>query len=355
MQHDSDFHAARQNTLSAFKSNTQLTPEIIHDTTQTIKDVRNYLFALPPSASIPYVQEPSSTTIDPNPDSSHQPSLRRRSSIQFRKEEAAPVKPKDAFKRQSSFSGLPRPDLKAAFAGGQGPRAAKHAPSSFVPFATVKRHNRGSICSSEEFLRADLNALSVDSAKEKPSDSKEVRPKSEDIAKRSMATDPLAVVRSSALNVLGMLRELHAPAVGEVFYATNHNEHRYSSQGSSGLVAAHPPQNDNVSPSLGDHENTIEASNVPRNVPKQSSHPSRSFSEQRELVRCYLTTVDSVLTDLAQSNLAHGRGATATNGQQATAPHHHRGGASERSQSTKLPIWAQLDHRESGSGESLCS
>lgn len=180
--------------------------DLIEGTSRTIRDVRNYLCALPPSDSVLLTEETKPHEAQHNMPNDKENSLRRRPSLQFRAEKTSTVKAKDAFKRQSSFSGLPRPQLKQSAGLQNGP---SHPRSSFTPFATVKRLSIGGSAYNELDTLIDLD-VSGRSAQQQGSDEAAQPHFLQSSPSRVKAPDPLAVVRTGALEVLGMLKELES-------------------------------------------------------------------------------------------------------------------------------------------------
>lgn len=365
--------------------------EMINGTTKTIRAVRNYLFALPPLPRLARSVAPvaSSTFADigpsagqvasPTATSTPTSTLRKKPSIQFNNEEHLPgVKPRDAFKRQSSFQSLPKSSdrrrsfigssgfaaevadgeskgtaksggstVKTARGGDRGNGRQPHAPSSFVPFETVQQRRRSSVAFEDgdderAALRRELGLDQNDAASPPtlgrglPSSAvtpvgavaaseRDARSQS---PQRTVTTpaaigpsappqdDPLVVVRSSALEVLGMLRSLEESNRFEKSDRIEEEADNVGLQLPPGYRRRHLPSTVSVRMmrdySEGGHEDSGTSSTTRMRAPKEDADEEvegylyrqdvtlSSLEKQREVVSKYLATVDSVLASVSK-------------------------------------------------------
>lgn len=186
--------------------------DLINSTTKTIRAVRNFFFAVPPTAL-----DASSRASTATPTRT----LRRKSSMQFREEDVDIVKPKNAFKRSSMISKTTSPESmlqKMAAAGkddspGRSTPTKMAPPSSFVPFETMQDRRKSTMLSSPSPMTRRAASESggerlvagVVAAAESPHQSEQREEE-----------DPLVSLRSCALGVLSMLQSLQdEPVPGE--------------------------------------------------------------------------------------------------------------------------------------------
>lgn len=290
--------------------------ELINATTQAIRAVRNYLFALPPTVAASDAQQVGAAGgIN---ERSASGSLRRKPSATFKGQHGS-VKAKDAFKRQSSFSGLPRPGVTGlpmqhfssttGASSGRGQVSASGAPQQ-LPFQTVKRLN---VSSSVDFSRA-TTPFSPASAGPPPSSYRaagiERRVASEMLQKRSSIEeeqpitpasaprDPLVVVRASALEVLGMLRDLEEKNRVAVVPSTKGTAFGRLPPSSS-KASVRMLRGDYSESSFGvNDEQHDDEEDGDDDVAYRSDLTLADLGEQRSLVRRYLATVNTVMSEL---------------------------------------------------------
>ncbi|CAO1635270.1 unnamed protein product [Parajaminaea phylloscopi] len=264
-------------------------PVLLEGTSQTVRDVRNYLFALPPGVMASSTDAKPQSEADPTKPASTSPTLQRRPSLQFRQERSSVVKPKDAFKRQSSFSGLPRPTVKPTASAIK----QAHAPSSFVPLATNRRLSRAMSFDGEDGPDTEDGPGTL--AAPPPPEPVVVQQPKEDRATQPPPPDPLTIIRTAALDVLGMLKELDLQC-------------RIERRGSQVDVDCTPGKRRTVVRDYSESytsESTMQrtwssgdaepAGETGLAVSYKSEIPYDAMQRGREVVRRYLSTVDSVL------------------------------------------------------------
>lgn len=287
--------------------------QLINSTTVTVRSVRNYLFALPPAPLPPRRPEEDTTTATAGK------TLRKKPSTQFGEEHVPGVKPKDAFKRQSSFHGLPRGGNRrpssvlgsSGFLAPSGPSSSSHPPSSFAPFEMVSRRasrDGEQLSSSNQGHRPQ-----ADEQSQSPSDlqrtgqaqvgkgfpSTTSHAPTQGTESDNKTTDPLVVVRTAALEVLGMLRELEERA-------------RIPKQGDgSGKEGDGMPSHESVK-MMRNYSEASASSGTSMQAPAedvddevegflyQSDLTLAQLEKERENVKRYLSTVDGVLSEVAQ-------------------------------------------------------
>ncbi|PWN25529.1 hypothetical protein BDZ90DRAFT_233973 [Jaminaea rosea] len=294
--------------------------DLINTTTQAIRAVRNYLFALPP---LVVDTQPSDLQQASNGNLSAPPSLRKKPSSNLKAQHhAGSVKAKDAFKRQSSFFGVSRGTLPQRIPSGS---STPSSAEQHQPFQMIQRRQ-----ASQDGYEA--GAYSVSPPQDWPKDERR-RPSDDQYNGRNEASrDPLVVVRSSALEVLGMLRVL---------------EERSRIEGHSEAVTSHdplPPSSSLTSTRMlrGDYnesclsidgDSTTDAGSLDGDIAYRSDLTLAELGEQRSLVSSYLATVNGVMGEVGRAGAREGRLSQHGSGDAATASD---GGAEEG-----FPVWAR--------------
>lgn len=185
-----------------------ISEDLISSTTKTIRAVRNFFFAVPPTALAS-----SRASTSPSPTATPTRTLRRKSSMQFREEDVDIVKPRNAFKRSSMISKTTSPESmlqKMAAAGkedspGRSTPTKVAPPSSFVPFETMQDRRKSTLLSSPSPMS---RRAASESGGERLVSGVVAAAESPQSSEQREEEDPLVSLRSCALGVLSMLQSL---------------------------------------------------------------------------------------------------------------------------------------------------
>lgn len=199
---------------------------LVASTIKTIRSVRSYFLALPPQSLIPSPHKESATTSS---------RLKRQQSFS---QEGAQPQPKDNFKRQSMSHVLTRRASTVLLSSGfaapaaekltSGRRSSSRAPSSFFPFQTVRRLSfasaepgsgeahasrdlardlRNIFAATEAMTHISSNPASITDCQSERSASPTTSDDENGLGSTTGA-DPLVLIRTVGLEVLGMLKQL---------------------------------------------------------------------------------------------------------------------------------------------------
>lgn len=273
--------------------------ELLKSTSNTIRKVRTYLFALPADSITPR----GAAGPLPSKEGALGPSGRT-------------LKPKDSFKRQSSFMGLPR---GTGSSSGM-PSAWKSRPE--IPFAVAKpiqgeqlepfetlaaQRRRSSVTGDvvKEIDRAgSMSRMSSAADVKKTADKSKQTPLQQQQQQQQDANDPLVLVRTSSLSVLGAMRELdertRVASTEDVMSEVKGHEVKRNVASLSASFASPSTLTVDLTGSSTGMFSTSTTSNastedVTAAFPPREKVALSSLRKEREVVKEYLTTVNNVL------------------------------------------------------------